>query len=395
MEILDAILETYRASVPVANITTGKSFIVNIIKYGIPIILYERLPYGYYHWPVAYLLFLYMTIEPLLDTSILNLIASKKTLQIKGCECPEKQIIRGNLSSPIYYLGHIVFLNLLYCIPILGGPIYWILYPVLYGFGILEFFLAKMCTFHKYKYFTQIMPFCFGIGVCIHGLAMITCFVLRLNNPFFYIAILNIINTQVIMNGRFCPKSIKVLPNPFVLSRAATSQLIKYGSDKIIEKIEMKEIEVSEILIWLNSIKWILGDDFKDIKSFCSRDVCKYLILEHEPKIKSTLDTLIQVAQQTNVIWIVDLLGGIAPDYIISEKTRFVLKILQKEGMIDNLIEFRSMFEDVCNESSATIFADIDIIENHFRGMSRSPSVEFSEDDEWMVLKYPKAEHSS
>lgn len=395
MEILDAILETYRAAVPQANVTTGKSFIVNIIKFGVPIILYERLPYGYYHWPFAYLLFLYMSIEPLLDTTILNMIASKKTLQIKGCDCPEKQIIRGQLSSPIYYLGHILFLNLLYCIPFIGHLIYWILYPTLYGFGIFEFFLAKMCTRHKYKYFGEVMPFCFGIGLCIHGLAMITCFTLKINNPFFYMAILNIINTQVIMNGRYCPKTIQALPNPFHLSRAATSYVIKVGSAKIIEKLEMQEIEMSEIIKFLDSIKWILGPDFKDLKSFCERDVCKYLLLEHEPKIKSTLDILIEVSKQTNVMWFVDLLGDVVPDYVISEKTRIVLKILQKEGMTNKLIELRSMFEDVYHESSATIFSDMDIIENHFRSMSRSPSVEFQENDEWMVLKYPKGECSS
>ena len=114
MEILDSILETYRAAIPQANITTGKSFIVNIVKFGIPILLYERLPYNYYHWPLAYIIFLYMSVEPLLDTSILNIIASKKTLQIKGCDCSDKQIMRGNLSSPIYYIGNMLFLNLLY-----------------------------------------------------------------------------------------------------------------------------------------------------------------------------------------------------------------------------------------------------------------------------------------
>lgn len=392
MEILDAILETYRAAVPQANITTGKSFIVNIIKFGVPIILYERVPYNQYTWPFAYTLFLYMSIEPLLDNAILNLIASKKTLQIKGCDCGEKQIIRGALSSPIYYIGHILFLNLLYYIPYVGFFIYWILYPTLYGYGILEFFLAKMCTQHKYKYFGEIMPFCFGIGVCIQGLAMITCFILKINNPFFYMVILFLINTQVIMNGRFYPKTIRALPNPFHLSRAATSHLIKVGTGKIIEKLEMKEIEISTIIKLFNQYKWILGDDFKDIKSFCSRDVCKYLLLEHEPKIKNTLDTLIEISKQTNVMWFVDILGDLFPDYIISEKTRFVLKILQKEGMTEKLVEFRSLFQDVCYEGSATIFSDVQIIEEHFRGMSRSPSVEFSEDEEWMVLKYPKGE---
>jgi hypothetical protein len=196
------------------------------------------------------------------------------------------------------------------------------------------------------------------------------------------------------MNGRFCPKTIYPLPNPFHLSRAATSYVIKVSSAKIIEKLELKEIEMSEILRFLNEIKWVLGPDFKDLKSFCERDVCKYLLTEHEPKIKKTLDTLIQVSQQTNVIWFVDSLGDLLPDYIISEKTKIVLKILQREGMTDKLIYLRSMFEDVCYESSATIFSDIDIIENHIRGMSRSPSVEFSEDDEWMVLKYPKGESS-
>ena len=84
------------------------------------------------------------------------------------------------------------------------------------------------------------------------------------------------------------------------------------------------------------------------------------------------------------------MLGDIVPDFIISEKTTLALKILRKDGMTDKLIYLRGLFEDVCYETNATLFSDIDIIEDHFRSMSRSPSVEFSEDDEFIVLKYLK-----
>ena len=284
METLDAILETYRASVPVVTITTGKSFVVNILKYGLPILIYERLPYGYYSWPFAYIIMFYMSLEPVLDTMILNSIAAKKSLQIKGCDCPEKQIIRGNISSPIYYLGHICFINLLYHIPFIGSIIYWILYPTIYGFGILEFCLANMCTRHRYKYFSEIMPFCFGIGACIHGIAMIISHLVMVDNPFLYMAILNVLTTQVIMNARYCPKVTRFVPNLFHLSRAMTSYLIKVGSEKIIEKIEKREIEMNIIAEIHNKIKCVLGSDFQDINAFLNRDVCKYLITEHETK---------------------------------------------------------------------------------------------------------------
>jgi len=389
MQICDAILETYRAAVPTVNKTTGKSFMANLIKYALPILIYERIALPYTR-PAAYLLFTYLTIHATIDTSILNMIASKKTLQIKGCDCTEKQIIRASLASPFYYIGNILFLNLLYFIPYIGIVLYWILYPTLYGFAVLEFYLAGMCTRHRYKYFGAIMPYCFGIGLCIHGLTMIICHLLMINNPFFYIAVLNVIYTQVIMNGRFCPKETIELPTPFHLSRAATSYVISNAGKRIIDGLEKEEIQIPFILEVWNKSKWIMGKDFETLDSFLSRDVCKYLILEHENKIKSTLDTLIEVSRQTNVIWFIDYFGDIIPDFIVSEKTSIALKILKREGMTDNLIYLRGLFNDIAYESTTTIFDDVNIIEDHFRAMSRSPSVEFEEYDDFMVLKFPK-----
>jgi hypothetical protein len=392
MQVYDAIKETYNAVIPTMNKITEKSFMTNIIKYALPILLYERLPYREYTQIPAYLLFTYLTIFSTLDTSLLNVIAAKKAFQIKSCDCPEKQIIRASLSSPFYYLGNNLFVNLLYFIPFIGFPLYWILYITVFGFSILEFSLSGMCTKHRYKYFQECMPYCFGIGLTIHSLATFICYLLVIHNPFFYFAILNILYVQIIMNAKFYPKSSIFIPNPFQLSRAATSHVISTSSNLIIEKLEKQEIQVPFILHIWNKIKFILGPDFKTLKSFLSRDVVKYLILEHDQKIKTALNTLIDVSRQTNVIWFVDMLGDILPNFLISEKTTIALKILKREGMTENLIYLRGIFHDIAYETTVKVFNGIDIRDDYLRAMSRSPSLEWSEENEFMVLRFPKNE---
>lgn len=387
MDVLNSILETYRAAVPVANETTSKSFIVSVVKYAFPILLYERLPYKYYTWPFAYFILTYMSIIPTIDSAILNIVASKNSFLLKGCGCSEKQIMRGNISSIFYYIGHRIFICLLYYIPFVGFYIYWILYLILYGYGILEYFLSKMCTAHKYKFFSETIPFCFGIGLCVHGMTRIICYILNIENPFLYTAILQVINTQIIMNARYCPKHIMPLPNPFHLSRAATSYVIKIGSEKLIKGLE------DDVFVEYGYIN-ILGSGFEDLKSFLHRDICKYFLFEYEIKFKKSLKTLLEMSEKTNVIWVIEIMAGVMPESVISEKVKIVLKILQKKGMVEKLRNLQSILNEIWYENNITIFSDAEMVKSPsfdiLREMSRSPSIEFSEDEDFIMLKFPK-----
>lgn len=362
---MDAIFETCRAIIPNMNMVTKKSFYVNIIKYAIPVLAISRI--SDYEW-MFFPLYLFLTINASLDTTILNIVASKYSTQITKCECPEKQITRANLASPIYYIGHLLFINLLYYIPILGPFIYWPLYAILYGFGIMEYFLVNVCTVHRYKYFDAIFIWSFSVGLTVHVLTWITCYLLLVTNPFFYMAILNFYTTQIVMNAIFKPQLNIIEYNPFQLSRSATSHIIKTSVFWLLEKLDGRQVKFN-----------LLDYDYI-IKYFIQRDVTKFIIHENRDQIENILSTALNLSQKTNVLGALNYFGEMFPG-LLSEKNILAIKILKKPGTIDVLLYLQKLFKDVVDDPAEVVLQDFI--------RSRSPSLEWDLDGEYVVLKHP------
>jgi len=368
---VEVIFETCRAIVPNMNIITNKSFYVNIVKYALPILICNRFLLDYEFLIIPFYIFL--AANATLDTTILNLIASGHATQLElKCDCEEKQIIRANLASPFYYIGHLAFLQLLYYIPFVGPFIYWPLYFVLYGWNIMEYFLIKTCTFHRYKYFNAIFLWCFGIGITINFATWVTCHLFLIQNSFFYNAILNFYTTQVVMNAIFKPTLYIVQFNPFHISRSATSSIIKTMINWGLERLENND----------TSLFW---DKFKKIpytfKDFAERDVCKFVIQENYKSIKNVLTQLLDLSQRKNVLKMVNYFGEMFPQ-LLSEKTTIAVKLLQR----DDSIKFLQYLSKLLSENVSTDFQITELTDQYMR--SRSPSLEWDVEGEYVVLKH-------
>lgn len=362
---MDAIFETCRAIVPNMNIVTKKSFYVNIAKFAIPVLILSRLELNSWLYMPFYL---FLTSNANLDTTIINLVASKYSTQITKCECHDKQITRANLASPIYYIGHLAFINLLYYIPIVGPFIYLPLYATLYGFGIMEYFLVNVCTDHRYKYFDAIFIWSFLVGGTAHLLTWITCYLLFVQNSFFYTAILNFYTTQIIMNAIFKPQLNIIEYNIFHLSRSATSHIIKTSVFWLLEKLDGRQVTFN-FLEYDYIFKYII-----------QRDVCKFIIHENQEQIEKMLTTALNLAQKTNVLGALNYFGEMFPG-LLSEKNILAIKILKKPGTIEILLYLQKLFKQVVDDPAEVVLQDFI--------RSRSPSLEWDLDGEYVVLKHP------
>lgn len=319
----------------------------------------------------------------LLDSSLINAFTPAK--QMTTCGCTQKHIKRGRIASGLYYIGNVLFVYLFSFIPVIGIALYWILYPLLLGFIIIEYFMNDMCTKHKYEFFRRHQKQLWLIGgVCLLAIEVL-CFSFKINGIFFKSCLSQIIINQVIQNGNFQFVEENKLFNFFDLSRSATSHCIKSVTPILIERIQ----NPPEINLFLK-YKWLLGSSFKDMKSFLQRDVCMFILSKNEKMLIDNLNLGISLLDQSMLMWALDVFNGVAPDWMVSEQTKIVINLLKKKGIKEKLIMLKDTILDVLHETSAILYQEPIVIEDHFRAMSRSPSLEFSENGEYMTLVYNK-----